>query len=187
MQLSPLSGFSQWNPRAWSILRWLPRRDSNGEIAKRIAVLLPIRIVLPLSGFSSSGRSFTKQGRCWEYSWDWKLFILFVFHEELFYFDGRVVLTTVVFNALISFDPLWPSWPLPSFILTNAGRFLSSTEKGLAHKTLNITSLTLYNPVGHYHSLDKVVNFRKIAVENLIWLGVFRFLNVSVSTGRYLG
>ena len=26
---------------------------------------------------------FTKRGRCWEYSWDYNLFILFVFHEEL--------------------------------------------------------------------------------------------------------
>ena len=28
---------------------------------------------------------------CWEYSWDYKLFILFVLHEECFCFEGRVV------------------------------------------------------------------------------------------------
>ena len=35
---------------------------------------------------------FTKRGRCWKYSWDYKLFILFVFfYEEFFYFECRLV------------------------------------------------------------------------------------------------
>ena len=35
---------------------------------------------------------FTKRVRCWKYSWDYKLFILFVFfYEEFFYFECRLV------------------------------------------------------------------------------------------------
>ena len=36
-------------------------------------------------------RCFQNEVGCWEYSWDYKVFILFVLHEECFYFEGRVV------------------------------------------------------------------------------------------------
>ena len=32
-------------------------------------------------------RTFTERGRCWKYSWDYKLFILFVLHENLYCFE----------------------------------------------------------------------------------------------------
>ena len=64
----------------------------------------------PLSEFSKDVKMltvalFTERVRCWEYSWDYKLFIYFVLHEEFFYFEGRIVELAVASSTMRSSKP----------------------------------------------------------------------------------
>ena len=46
---------------------------------------------------------FTEQGRCWEYSWYYKLLTPFLLHEKLFCFQGRVVDPKVPNHRILNF------------------------------------------------------------------------------------
>ena len=63
---------------------------------------------------------FTERGRCWGYCWDYKLFSLFVLHEEFFCLEGHVTRPSFLPSFLPSLLPspsLAPSLPssLPTF------------------------------------------------------------------------
>ena len=72
-----------------------------------------------------------KRGRCWEYSWDDKLSILFVLHEELFCFEGRIELSIRTYASAVS-----TSWSIELFV-----QFLIDAQKSVVYKRI----IYLYN------------------------------------------
>ena len=56
---------------------------------------------------------YTERGRCWDYLWDWKLFILFGLYEELFCLKDAIVevCRRESYSPIINFGALFAVYP----------------------------------------------------------------------------
>ena len=77
-----------WHPRCYSSAKTIVVTDLKSTLRNSSHISASSRRLKTWKCWE--WRCLKNEVGCWEYSWDYRLFIVFVLHEECFYFEGRL-------------------------------------------------------------------------------------------------